>query len=242
MIFIKKNLQALAIALLSICSATDVTARNYHEERLNVLKKNGFQPRVIYDIGAHYGEWTSEVNRVFNQAQFFLFEANEHNRPYLQRAGFPYFISLLGDREDLVTFYAINNTGDSVFREQTSHYKDGCFKEKSLQMTKLSTLVKKNSLPLPDLIKMDVQGAEKLIIQGSPDIVCNAEVVILETKILEYNKNAPLIHEMMNVMSDLGYCVLDILELHYLPTQELVEVDLLFVKNNSPLIKKGILC
>ena len=42
-------------------------------------------------------------------------------------------------------------------------------------------------------------------------------------------------------MHNLGYVLLDVVELHYLPTGELVEFDLLFVKNDSTLIKKGIL-
>lgn len=69
----------------------------------------------------------------------------------------------------------------------------------------------------------------------------NAEVVILETKILEYNKNAPLFFEVMTMMNDLGYSLLDILECHYLPSGELNEIDFLFVKKSSKLIKTGLL-
>jgi len=216
-------------------------ANNCHAERLNVLKNKGFQPQIIYDIGAFKGEWTTAVQKVFDHAQFFLFEANECHRSHLQKLKMPYFIGLLGDREDLVKFYAINFTGDSIFQEQTHHYQDEKHTENLVQMTTLDSIVQQNALPLPDLIKMDVQGAEKLIIQGGYSIVCNAQVVILETSLLEYNKDAPLIFEMMALMHQLGFCVLDLVELHYLPTHELVQVDVLFVKTNSPLIKKGIL-
>lgn len=226
------------LLLLSI----SLHARNFHEERLRVLKKNGFNPTVIYDIGAHQGTWTMEIQRIFNNASFILFEANECHKTQLQRLGFPYFITLLGDRRELVPFYAINGTGDSIFLEQTHHYKEGNYQEKLLPMIRLDDLVSQQQLPLPNFIKMDVQGAEKLVIQGGISTVCHAEVILLEIGILEYNRNAPLILEMMQLMDQLGYCMLDILELHYLPTQELIEVDVLFVKKNSFLIKKGILC
>lgn len=218
-----------------------VYSKDYHAERLQLLKKNGFQPKVVYDIGAFKGRWTSEVQKIFDQAQFFLFEANENFKPFLHDLKVPFFCALLGDQEGLVTFYVNNTTGDSVFREQTKFYQDGKCDEKQVQMTTLNALVQEHGLPLPELIKMDVQGAEMLIIQGSPSIICNAEVVILETKILEYNKEAPLVYEMIALMHELGYRILDVLELHYLPTEELNEVDLLFVKNDSPLIKRGIL-
>lgn len=189
---------------------------------LEHTEENGQQGRIIF----------------LTKLSFFFFEANEHHKPYLQSLGFPYFFAVLGDRQELVTFYTNNTTGDSVLREQTNCYNDGKCSKKLVQMTTLDALVKKHELPLPNLIKMDVQGAEKLIIQGGSSIICNAEVVILETKILEYNKDAPLIYEIMTLMYGFGYRVLDFLELHYLPTQELNEVDILFVKNDSSLIKK----
>lgn len=235
---IKKN----ALIYLSLLISAALFGRCFHTERLNVLKKNGFNPKVIYDIGAHQGSWTDEVRRIFNNAYFILFEANDCHIPHLQRSGFPYFIGLLGDREELATFYSINGTGDSIFIEQTHHYKEGKCSQKRIPMTTLDALVHEKQLPLPDFIKMDVQGAEKLVIQGGVSTVCHAEAILLEIGILEYNKNAPLLFEMMSLMDALGYCALDILELHYLPTQELIEVDLLFVKKNSTLIKRGILC
>lgn len=108
-------------------------------------------------------------------------------------------------------------------------------------MTTLDAVTKKYHLPWPDLIKFDVQGAEKMIIQGSPDVILNAELLILETKVLKYNKDAPLAYEIMIFLNDLGYTLLDILECHYLPTEELNEIDFLFAKKSSPFIKTGIL-
>ena len=241
MIFIQRCI----LMFIAICwlfqPCEGIFSRDFYTERLNVLKNKGFRPRVVYDIGAHKGAWTMEVLKIFNQAQFLLFEANECHESYLQCLGFPYFFAVLGDREEFVTFYANNSTGDSIFREQTRFYKDGNCSENRVKMTTLDALAQKYELPLPDLVKIDVQGAEKLIIKGGSSIICNAEVVILETKILEYNQKAPLIYEIMTLMYELGYCVLDFLELHYLPTHELSEVDILFVKNDSSLVKRGML-
>lgn len=212
-----------------------------HSERLELLKKRGFNPQVIYDIGAFRGMWTQEIQQVFPSAKFFLFEANENNAQYLQKLSFPFFIAALSDREGEAIFYSNNSTGDSLLKEQTQYYCEGKCTTKQVQMTTLEKVVTDSKLLLPDLIKMDVQGAEKLIIQGSPAIVKHAEVVILETKILEYNKDAPLIHEIMTLMNKLGYRMIDILEFHYLPSGDLNELDILFVKEDSSLIKKGLL-
>lgn len=240
MIFLQYAL-FLAMIALSPCFATEKHSEMTHTARLDFLKKKGFDPQVIYDIGAYRGTWSQEIQQVFPSSKFFLFEANENNTPYLQKLSFPFFIAALGDREDKVTFYSNNSTGDSLLKEQTQYYCEGKCVAKQVEMTTLEKLVANNKLPLPDLIKMDVQGAEKLIIQGSPDIVKHAKVVILETKILEYNKGAPLIYEIMTLMNGLGYRILDILELHYLPSGELNELDILFVKEDSPFIKRNLL-
>ena len=229
---------ALCASTMAFCSSE---ADDFLTERLVLLKNKGFQPAVIYDIGAHKGFWTLEVQKTFDKAKFILFEANANNKPFLEKLPFPHFCTLLGDRNDMATFYSIDGTGDSMFREQTHFYEEGSCHERQIPMSTLAAVVNDHKLPLPDFIKLDVQGAEKLIIQGSPSIISHAEVVILESKILEYNKGAPSLFEIMTLMDGLGYCLLDIVEMHYLPTQELNEVDLLFVKKNSSLIKKGIL-
>lgn len=219
-----------------------LNGRNFHSERLQVLKRNGFNPRIVYDIGAHQGSWTNEVRAIFNSAHYYLFEANNCHESALKSLRFPYFITLLGDCQKMVPFYSINGTGDSIFIEQTHHYKEGHYTQKLIPMTTLDTLVQEHALPYPDFVKMDVQGAEKLVILGGKNTLVHAEAILLEIAILEYNKNAPLIFEIMSLMDQLDYCMLDVFELHYLPTQELMEVDVLFVKKDSRLIKRGILC
>jgi FkbM family methyltransferase len=214
---------------------------NQHSQRLQLLKEKGFYPRVIYDIGAFRGEWSREIYKIFPESNFFLFEANKNNEPYLKKLKFPYFIELLGNEHKAALFYSINGTGDSLFRENTRFYDDLRARKIELQMTTLTSVVEKNGICLPDLIKIDVQGAENIIVKGSEATVCHAEVIILETKILEYNEKSPLIYETLDLMHKLGYQMSDILEHHYLPSLELNEVDILFIKNESKLIKTGIM-
>ena len=207
-----------------------------HRERLSFLKNKGFFPAIIYDIGAFNGWWTWDIQPVFPASQFFLFEANEVHAKDLSALNCKYFINLLGDAEKESDFYSINLTGDSVFIERTSAYIGKPVLQRR-QMTTLSSLVQKQQIPLPDLVKLDVQGAEKIVIQGGCDIVSHAEVIILETRLIEYNMGAPLIYELMTLMNDLNYQMVDVVGANYLNTQELVEMDVLFIKKKSKLIR-----
>ena len=42
-------------------------------------------------------------------------------------------------------------------------------------------------------------------------------------------------------MADLKFRLLDIFEIHYLPSGEMVQVDMLFAKDSSKFIKRGML-
>ncbi len=222
-------------------SAYEGFEKNLHFSRLSLLKSKGFEPQVIYDIGAYQGDWSREIKTIFPNAKFVLFEANEIHRPSLAEISSLYFIAVLGDCDTITVFNSNGSTGDSLLLEQTKHYRGDNFEERTVQMTTLAAIVEKQDLPLPDCIKMDVQGAEKLIIEGGRQIIKNAEVIILETKILEYNLGAPFACEMIVLMNEMGYSLQDVLECHYLPSGELNEIDLLFIKKESKLIKKDLL-
>ena len=74
--------------------------------------------------------------------------------------------------------------------------------------SKLSTVVKKRNFPLPDLIKMDVQGSEQDIIKGSEDIMKHCQYFIVEMQKIKYNENAPLVTETLPYIESLGFeCV-----------------------------------
>ena len=71
--------------------------------------------------------------------------------------------------------------------------------------------------------------------------MANAQFILLETQNLEYNLGAPDTAQVLIAMQDLGFQLYDITEIHHLPTGEMFEIDLLFVKQNSPFIKRGTL-
>ncbi len=234
------------LLLFSVSSAVSEESffyQNLHKGRMQILKNKGFNPKVIYDIGAHEGNWTQQIRKIYPDSQFILFEANEIHKPALEKTACPYFCVLLGNQEKTVTFYSNGTTGDSVFLEQTKYFKQSGvdYVEKNMKMIPLSSLISKHRIALPDFVKMDVQGAEKIIIEGGIDIIKHAEAIVIESKILEYNKGAPSAHEIMVLMDQLGYSLQDIFECHYLPSGELNEIDLLFVKKDSKLIKHGML-
>ena len=205
-----------------------------HSASLLRLKKIGFEPEVIYDVGAHRGDWTEETSKVFPNAHCFLFEANSDLIDDLRATKRRYFISALGS-EDMNSkpFYLPKEgitTGASFYLENTPHYDDGNLLTRSVSMARLDTLVRENAIPFPDLIKLDIQGAEIDAMKGAPACLSHCQALITEVSLVTYNRGAPLFSDLVSWVAQRGFFCIDVCELHRYKGDRILQMDLLFVK------------
>jgi FkbM family methyltransferase len=130
---------------------------------------------VVYDIGAHHGNWTKAMRKLLPSAEFVLFEANPGNASQLQTVGARYFMAALSDKDGVRRdFYLPRNaatTGASLYKEQTTHYLGENLQVLELTTQRLDTLAAQHQLPAPDLIKLDVQGAELDVLRGAGSLL-----------------------------------------------------------------------
>lgn len=204
-----------------------------HMSRLVVLKntKTIEVPKLIYDIGANAGNWSTEIKQIFPNADFHLFEANEDCLPDLQRSGFNHTIILLGSSSREVSYYKTNmsvTTGNSIYIEQSNFTQT--FKPTKKQMTTLDDWMAANNHDTVDMVKLDVQGAELEVFKGASIALKTAKIIACEVQTREYNLGAPFSHEVIHFLSKNGFRMIDILEMHYTASDLLFQVDLLFVK------------
>ena len=69
----------------------------------------------------------------------------------------------------------------------------------------LDTIVNQNGWKKPDLIKMDVQGAELDILLGAKDTILNCTDIILECQHTNYNDGAPKFNDVKQYMESIGF-------------------------------------
>jgi FkbM family methyltransferase len=169
------------------------------EKHYNYITKMNVQPKIIYDIGACLLHWTKKAKTVWPNAQYFCFDALEVNGEIAKNKNVPFYVSVLSDADNkTVEFYqSYEHPGACSYYRQNEDVLAGSndfFPESSKvlrQTDRLDTLVAKYNLPLPDLIKIDVQGAELDILRGAENTLKQVKDIIIELQHVEYNKGAP---------------------------------------------------
>jgi len=199
-----------------------------HRKRLEYYRKVNINFNKVLDIGAYEGEWTKTFKYYYPTADVLMIEANTEKESVLKEIG-NYKIAVLGKTDDEeVNYYKCLNgvpTGNGIYPENTD-YK---FEPEKRKAITLSTLL--GSDEGFDLIKMDVQGAERDIIQGSLPIMANTKFLLLELQTVQYTKGTPRFSEMVTYLHDLGFEFVDIFDLKY-DRDCLIEMDCLFINRN----------
>lgn len=166
-----------------------------------------FQPKVIYDIGSAVRHWQRLANDVWPDAKVYLFDAYE---PYeFLYKNFDYHIGVLSNKEKMVKFYqsSVHVGGNSYYKENDDNvFPESCGVEKMAKT--LDSVVEENKFMLPDLVKMDVQGAEIDIFKGGQNVLKHAKYIIMEAQHTDYNRDAPKYNEVIEIMKNNGWeCV-----------------------------------
>lgn len=198
----------------------------------------GFNPKIIYDIGANHGDWTREMKNLYTESTYHLFEAFEENNKYNTE---PSYHNVLLSKEDnkIVDFYCIKdgfNTGNSMYLELSHAFDPNNYYTIMKKTRTLDSYIQEKNIPFPDFIKIDVQGAELDVLEGGQKSLENATMVLLEVSIHRYNKGSPLLADVVEYMNKHNFQVIDIIENHIIHGY-LAQVDLLFAKKTS-----GYLC
>jgi FkbM family methyltransferase len=200
-----------------------------HLKRLRFYKNKGIDFNNVLDIGACNGSWSLLLKSIFPEANILMVEANNDKEHILKKIG-NYKIALLSSQADKEVNYYKSVSGDasgnSIYLENTN-YK---FIPERRITTTLKLIVPKDADY--DLIKMDVQGSELDIIKGGLDIIKKSKFLLLELQIFEYNKDAPMLSDVLTFLKKINFDLVDVFDLLYSSTGSLIQIDGFFVNRD----------
>jgi FkbM family methyltransferase len=203
------------------------------------LKKNGFHPTTILDIGAYHGEWTSEAKKVFPEARFLMVEANPEKEDILASVckklkGVEFEIALLACQSNLSKEFNLLENGSSVLEE----FNETSGKKIRLTTATVDNLLGKRSIEKVDFIKIDVQGYELEILRGAEKYLETCEVILSEVSLMALHKDCPVMVDVVNFMDRFDYCAYDICSVATRRPYDMAlwQTDIIFVKKHSKLL------
>jgi FkbM family methyltransferase len=201
---------------------------------INLADNYGHSVSVVLDVGANTGEWSNDFKLYFPNASFFLIEGNEDLTKVLQERGFPFHIGLVGNEARDVTFFKSASragTGNSIFKEQ------GWNNAQSVvaKMLPIDSIVQEHHVGPFDFVKLDVQGAELMALQGAVHTLKTVETVTVEMSVMNFNHGGVLFFGLLDSLYKLGFELFDIFSIMRGKGSVVVQLDGLFVRNTSKL-------
>jgi FkbM family methyltransferase len=204
-------------------------------DKIVILKNKGYYPDTILDIGSHHGNWTNSMKNIFIDTKYYLFEAINYSElnQFNNDNNVKVYNILLNDKIEKINWYQMKNTGDSIFREKTNHFKNcDIIKRETID---LDTHILQNNILEESkniLIKIDCQGAEIPILKGSTSILKKTDFIILEIPLFgQYNEGVPNCLEHIEFMNSIGFITYDIIDNHYINNFNM-QIDVLFINKN----------
>ena len=186
-----------------------------HIRYLELMARNGRNPKTIFDIGSCVLHWYDQARRIWPDAKVIPFDAMTEVASLYDSQGIDEYIvgAVLSDTDlKEIDFYQNLQwfAGNSVYRENPtlSPLASSIFTDNHIVKKKtitLDTLVGMYNLPKPDLIKMDVQGSELDILRGATKTLESCTDLILELQTKDYNMGAPQATTVIEYLKTIGF-------------------------------------
>lgn len=151
-----------------------VLAKRFERKELDYIKKQLPSNAIFLDIGSNIGLFSLVMASTFNDAQVHAFDPIKLNNTLLSSSteinGLKNIIineTCVGDFDGVVEFSIAEDSAYSSIRDSGRKAE---LKKIKLPILKLDTYIQQEKLQKIDFIKIDVEGAERLVIEGATQL------------------------------------------------------------------------
>lgn len=208
------------------------------EFALAALRDNGFSPAVVFDVGAHVGEFAKFCRRLYHpKPVVYCFEPLEECAPSLTalqlRGEVVYLAGLVGATDAESVRFHEAGTASSVLAAHASAAPP-TINITCKPVSRLDTLIDLGKCRVPDLLKIDTQGYELDVLKGFERNLLGVQVILAELNLIDIYAEVPLAHQVINWLADHGFVLYDIASLIRRPLDGVLwQADFLFVQVNG---------
>ena len=180
-----------------------------------LLKKlSGSNVKTIFDVGANIGDWSVLAASEFPGADIHAFELSKSTFSELNRVADQYGFHAndfgLSDDNAEITYkdYGDGSTVNTIVTSADFHDKNFAVKQKRARVMRGDDYCLENNIETIDLLKIDVEGAEHLVLQGFERMFTETRVSIVQFEYGFVNGDAHfLMRDFFNLFKSWGYVV-----------------------------------
>ncbi|MCE9523358.1 MAG: FkbM family methyltransferase, partial [Alphaproteobacteria bacterium] len=148
---------------------------------LEELRLQGYTPRTLLDVGAHVGAFSQQFLAVYPDCVPTLIEPNPFCQESLSKLPFERHEVAAsheaGRAELFLTKEWLQSTGSSLYRENTSFFRDDVVVKHEVEKVRLDDLFCGRKF---DFVKIDTQGSELDVLRGGEKILQQADYILVE--------------------------------------------------------------
>jgi FkbM family methyltransferase len=199
---------------------------------MRVLQHHGFAPVTVFDIGVAYG--TFPLYRAFPNAFYHLVDPARESYAYMQQLAKKLRCELhavaLGDRDGEASLEVRGDIQESTLLEEVGPRE--VRRIDRVPMRRFDSLF--GPIPRPSLCKIDVQGAELMVLSGMTGRLAEIDALVIETSTIATVKGGAEVQDVIGFLGDHGFALADIIGLRRRPLDDATaQLDLLFVPRES---------
>ncbi len=203
-----------------------------NRQHLEALRREGYAPRTMLDVGAHLGEFTQAFQEVFPGCLPTLVEPNPHCRDKLLRLPFERRLvaasDVAGKGELFLSKTSPQSTGSSLYRENTEAFDDETVIRHVVDKARIDDLFVGRQF---DFVKIDTRGSEVDVLVGGEAVLSKADYIQIEMSLVDSNAGGARAEDVFAKMAQMGFKCADVLEFSRLPQSHdnaLSKIDVLF--------------
>lgn len=219
----------------------NVDAFDAQQQLINGLGKSDI---LIFDVGANKGQTAEKYRQRFQNAEIYCFEPfpdslNALRRKFSDDAKTHIVAKAVSNKPGRELFY-INGKDmtNSLLPRPTSarrYYpkKAGPKDTIYIEVTTLDKVVSDNKIAAVDILKMDIQGAELMALQGAKNLLqtSTSHPMLIYTEIMftPHYEKSPLFHDLWSFLISFGYSLFSIYNISTATNGQIRQGDAIFV-------------